>query len=156
GPPMAMPPSATAPPPTGAVSDPPHPRRRGRPWLSWRRRRGDRWGTGVAVFTGVLTLPLLAILVSMGQESVEWNHLAETVLGRYLTNTLVLVLGVSLLALLMGVLPAWLVTTCEFRGRRILSWALILPLAIPTYIAAFVFYQGPEAAIPLLIQVRQR
>lgn len=110
----------------------------------------------MAVFTGVLTLPLLAILVSMGQESVEWNHLAETVLGRYLTNTLVLVLGVSLLVLLMGVLPAWLVTTCEFRGRRILSWALILPLAIPTYIAAFVFYQGPEAAIPLLIQVRQR
>src|SRR5690606_41557942 len=46
--------------------------------------------------------------------------------------------------------------TCEFRGRRILSWALILPLAIPTYIAAFVFYQGPEAAIPLLIQVRLR
>ena len=56
----------------------------------------------------------------------------------------------------MGILPAWLVTTCEFGGRRILSWALILPLAIPTYIAAFVFYQGPEAAIPLLIQVRQR
>lgn len=120
------------------------------------RWRGDRWGGGAALLTGIIALPLLAILFYLGQESVEWSHLAETVLVRYLTNTLILVVGVSLLVLVMGVVPAWLVTTCEFRGRRVLSWALILPLAIPTYIAAFVFYQGPEAAIPMLIQVRMR
>ena len=123
----------------------------------WRWRwHGDRWGAGVALLTGIIALPLLAILFHLGQESAEWSHLAETVLARYLTNTLILVVGVSLLVLIMGVVPAWLVTTCEFRGRRVLSWALILPLAIPTYIAAFVFYQGPEAAIPMLIQVRMR
>ena len=120
------------------------------------RWHGDRWGAGVALLTGIIALPLLAILFHLGQESAEWSHLAETVLARYLTNTLILVVGVSLLVLVMGVVPAWLVTTCEFRGRRVLSWALILPLAIPTYIAAFVFYQGPEAAIPMLIQVRMR
>ena len=89
---MALPPSSTALPLAGdaTVYDPP--RRRGR----W---RGDRWGIGVAIFTGVLALPLLAILFYSGQESLEWDHLAETVLGRYLTNTLILVLGVSLLVL---------------------------------------------------------
>jgi len=125
--------------------------------LRWRLRwRGDRWGAGAALLTGIIALPLLAILFYLGQESVEWSHLAETVLARYLTNTLILVVGVSLLVLLMGVVPAWLVTTCEFPGRRFFSWALVLPLAIPTYIAAFVFYQGPEAAIPMMIKVRLR
>lgn len=118
------------------------------------RWRGDRWGVGAALLASVILLPLFAILTYPGRESTEWAHLAETVLGGYLTNTLLLVVTVSSLVVAMAVMPAWLVTTCEFPGRKILSWALILPLAIPTYVAAFVFYQGPEAAIPLLIWIR--
>ncbi|EGC99917.1 binding-protein-dependent transport systems inner membrane component, partial [Burkholderia sp. TJI49] len=34
---------------------------------------------------------------------------------------------------------AWLVTAYDFPGRRVLSWALLLPLAVPTYIVAFAY-----------------
>ncbi|MEO1450681.1 MAG: iron ABC transporter permease, partial [Bacteroidota bacterium] len=39
--------------------------------------------------------------------------------------------------LILGGLSAWLVSTCDFPGRKWLSWALIMPLAIPSYIAAY-------------------
>jgi len=100
-------------------------------------------------------LPLIAVFGSLLGESEEWSHIASTVLPGYLWNTLVLVVAVALGALLFGVFPAWLVSAYEFPGRAVLSWALVLPLAIPTYAAAFVFYQGPEAAIPMLIRIRE-
>lgn len=121
----------------------------------WRKLKfPDSWGIGVGVFTALLCLPIVAVLIHLTKAGPEWGHLVETVLPRYLINTAVLVVGVSAVALLMGVLPAWLVTIHDFPGRRLFSWALILPLALPSYVAAFVFYQGPEAAIPLLIWLR--
>lgn len=114
----------------------------------------DAWGGGIALLTLLIFLPIGAVLIHLTKAGPEWGHLVETVLPRYLVNTAVLVGGVSALALLMGVLPAWLVTVHDFPGRKWFSWALILPLAFPSYVAAFVFYQGPEAAIPFLIQVR--
>lgn len=118
-----------------------------RPWT-------DRWGIGVAVVAGLILLPLIAVLLYLGRDSVEWEHLVSTVLGGYLKNTLILVLAVTAVVLLMAIPPAWMVTNYDFPGRAFFSWALVLPLAIPTYVAAFVFYQGPEAAIPLLIWIR--
>lgn len=114
----------------------------------------DRWGVGVAVLAGLILLPLIAVLLYLGRESVEWEHLVSTVLGGYLRNTLILVLAVTVLVLLMAIPPAWIVTNYDFPGRGLFSWALVLPLAIPPYVAAFVFYQGPEAAIPLLVWIR--
>lgn len=121
----------------------------------WRLRwPTDRWGFGVAVLAGLILLPLIAVLLYLGRESVEWEHLMATVLGGYLKNTLILVLAVTATVLLMAIPPAWLITNYDFPGRGFFSWALVLPLAIPTYVAAFVFYQGPEAAIPLLVWIR--
>jgi len=117
-------------------------------------RLPDRWGLGVVLVAALVFLPLFAVFSHLGRESEEWSHIAETVLPGYLWNTLVLVVFVSLVSLLFGVFPAWLVSAYDFPARRILGWALILPLSIPTYAAAFVFYQGPEAAIPLLIRIR--
>ncbi|MEX2577873.1 MAG: iron ABC transporter permease [Verrucomicrobiales bacterium] len=120
-----------------------------------RWRPTDRWGVGVALLAGVILLPLVAVLLHLGRESVEWEHLARTVLWGYLKNTLILVVAVTAVVLVMAVPPAWLVTNYNFPGRSIFSWALVLPLSIPTYVAAFVFYQGPEAAIPFFVWVRQ-
>ena len=63
-------------------------------------------------------------------------------------NTLLLIVGVAVGTLLLGVSLAWLVSTCEFPGRRWFDWALMLPFALPTYVMAFVFlglldFQGP-------------
>ncbi len=90
---------------------------------------------------GVVLLVLLAPAVILGGVfaggSETWDHLASTVLGLYLGNSLVLVVGVGLLTLVVGVATAWLVATCDFPGRSVFQWALILPLAMPTYIMAF-------------------
>lgn len=77
-----------------------------------------------------------------------WPHLAENVIPQALLNTALLLLGVGLLSGLIGVTTAWLVTQYDFAGRRALEWLLVLPLAIPTYITAYISvellgFQGP-------------
>ena len=65
-------------------------------------------------------------------------HLAEFVLPELVGNTLWLVLGVGVGVSVLGVSLAWLVAMCEFPGRRLFDWALLLPLALPAYVTAFV------------------
>lgn len=80
-----------------------------------------------------------------------WPHLAANVLPAALANTAALLLGVGLLCCLIGVGTAWLVTQYEFPGRAAFEWLLVLPLAIPTYITAYIYveilgFQGPLQA----------
>jgi iron(III) transport system permease protein len=56
-----------------------------------------------------------------------------------LRETVLLLAGVGMLTVVVGVGSAWLVTAFEFPGRRILDWALLLPLAMPTYIVAYAY-----------------
>ncbi len=77
-----------------------------------------------------------------------WRHLVETTLVDLLVNTFWLVLGVASGTALLGVSLAWFTAVCEFPGRGFLSWALLLPFAIPAYVTAFVMlglfdYIGP-------------
>ncbi|MDO3378942.1 ABC transporter permease [Geoalkalibacter halelectricus] len=103
-----------------------------------------RFWDGWRLFT--LAVALL-VLVSLGVVCFSWltppaeiwQHLRQTLLARLLLNTLWLVLGVGVLTLVLGVSLAWLTATCEFPGRRFFSWSLLLPLAMPTYVLAFVF-----------------
>ncbi len=101
---------------------------------------------GVAV---LVSLPILVVLGSLGVSSEgEWQHLASTVLPTYIKNTVLLALGVGGLSLLIGVVCAWLVTACRFPGHNFFSWALLLPLSIPTYLIAYAYsdllqYSGP-------------
>lgn len=67
-----------------------------------------------------------------------WQHLWQTQLTTLIINTLSLILLVLLGVFLLGVWLAWLVTLYEFPGRKVLQWALMLPLAIPPYILASV------------------
>ena len=60
-------------------------------------------------------------------------------LFEYSLNSIYLVLGVSLLVAILGVSTAWLVTFFNFSGKKFFQWALILPLAVPPYLLAYVF-----------------
>ncbi len=107
---------------------------------------------------GMVLLPIVSILVGiLGESSDTWRHLASTVLLEYTVNSAVLALGVGTLTLVIGVGTAWLVSTCDFPGRRILETGLVLPLAIPTYIAAFAYaellsHTGPiQSALQLFL-----
>lgn len=93
---------------------------------------------------GILTVltvlaPIAILLFSWSSSETEiWQHLIATQLGDLLRNTLVLVLGVAVGVSLLGVPLAWLTVMCEFPGRRWLDWALMLPMAMPAYVLAFV------------------
>lgn len=98
------------------------------------------WTIATLAVVLLVLLPLFSIFLGIfGGGSETWNHLASTVLGLYVRNSIALVFWVGALTLVMGISTAWLVTTCRFPGRSIFEWALILPLAIPTYIIAFAY-----------------
>ncbi|MBT4039420.1 MAG: iron ABC transporter permease [Rhodospirillales bacterium] len=78
-----------------------------------------------------------------------WAHLASTVLPHYIWTTLVLMFGVGAGTLVVGTGTAWLVTMCAFPGRRIFEWALVLPLAVPAYVIAYVYTDVLEFAGPV-------
>ncbi|MET0012774.1 MAG: iron ABC transporter permease [Sedimenticola sp.] len=94
--------------------------------------------TGTALAT-IVAVPLLVIFSGWLQPGNEvWQHLAETVLADLLINTIVLVAGVAIGVMTLGVGLAWLTSMCDFPGRRFFDWALMLPLAVPAYVLAFV------------------
>ncbi|MEW6678446.1 MAG: iron ABC transporter permease [Pseudomonadota bacterium] len=78
-----------------------------------------------------------------------WQHLWQYVLPELLVNTFWLVLGVGLGVTILGVSLAWLTAACEFPGRRFFSWALLLPLALPAYVTAFVWLGLFDFSAPL-------
>ena len=94
------------------------------------------------------------VLWNLTNYSENWEHIKETVLGRYIFGSFILVFGTALVATIIGVSCAWLVACCEFPGRRFFEWALILPLAIPTYIAAYAYFDLIELLNPFLIWIR--
>src|SRR5690606_13331100 len=71
-----------------------------------------------------------------------------------LLQTTGLIVGTALVAGIFGTAAAWLVTTFEFRGRAALLWLLPLPLAIPTYIAAYIYVDIFEVSGPLQSSLR--
>lgn len=95
----------------------------------------------LAIGVALLTLvPVMALVVMALQGSGEvLGHLASTVLPVAFRNTLLLLAGVGVLVILIGTGAAWLVTAYDFPGRKIVSWALLLPLAFPTYIIAYAY-----------------
>ncbi len=94
-------------------------------------------------------IPVLAIIwIALSGGTDSWSHIIENVLPRVSLRTAVLLFSTTLLTLLTGVFAAWLTAACEFPFRRLLTVALVLPLAMPTYLAAYAFgefldYTGP-------------
>lgn len=72
-------------------------------------------------------------------ENENWEHIVNTVLLRYISNTLILIIGVGLITAIVGFTSAWLTTLYKFPLVRVLEIALVLPLAFPTYIIAFTY-----------------
>ena len=98
------------------------------------------WLVLVLWMTAILAvIPLLLLLPSWLSVDTEiWRHLWQTQLAELIGNTLILLIGVGVGVCLLAIPLAWLVAACEFPGRSFFDWALILPLAIPAYVLAFV------------------
>ncbi|CAN7228332.1 MULTISPECIES: ABC transporter permease [unclassified Variovorax] len=101
---------------------------------------GPVWrAASILIALGVLAPVLSLAWLALGSGLQHWAHLAEHVLPQAALNTAMLLAGVGVLVLVIGTGCAWLVTACDFPGRRVLNWALLLPLAMPTYIVAFAY-----------------
>jgi iron(III) transport system permease protein len=101
------------------------------------------------------SIPVLAVLWSLPSGGfAAWDHIASVVLLRYLSHTITLMVLTGLAAAVLGISTAWLVTAAEFPGRRWLSWLLILPLASPAYIIAYVYADLLEFAGPVQSALR--
>ena len=91
------------------------------------------WLTGCALIIAVtLSLPIFVVSSSIFSGfGPTWAHLADTVLSDYVSNSLLLLLGVAIGTLLIGVPAAWFTSVCQFKGKKLLTWMLLLPLAFP-------------------------
>ncbi len=113
------------------------------------RRTSKRWLIAATIITAIVALPVFSIawLAFFPDENI-WPHLLETTLPRYVWTTLLLMAGISVITLSIGLATAWAVTMCEFPGRKLFEWALLLPFAVPAYVIAYVYtdllqYAGP-------------
>lgn len=118
------------------------------------------WKSAGFLLALLVSLPLLLIFtqwsaLGSGEQDI-WQHLLDTKLDRLATNTLLLLLGVGLGVSVLGIALAWLCSTCEFPGRRIFEWALMLPLALPGYVMAFVFLGTFNFAGPVQTFLRRQ
>ncbi|MCB1786590.1 MAG: iron ABC transporter permease [Chromatiaceae bacterium] len=115
----------------------------------WRGAPDAPWRWASRLLAVSVLVPLAVILGSwLYFDPQIWVHLGGTILPQLLGNTFLLLVGVATGTLLLGVSLAWLTAACEFPGRRILDWALMMPFALPAYVLAFVFvgvmdFSGP-------------
>ena len=104
----------------------------------------------------ILAIPIMVVLVNvLIGDSQVWRHLYHTVLAEYISNSLLLMLGVGIGVLLIGVPCAWLTSMCDFPGRGALSWALLLPMAVPAYIIAYTYTGVMDFAGPVQTFIRE-
>lgn len=116
----------------------------------------NSWTVYLIVIVLVIAIPLLSIFFGLFKGPGQaWGHIQKNLLPDYVANSLVLVLGTGLLTTLLGVSTAWFVSTCDFTGRKFFEWALILPLAIPSYIIAYTYAGIFDYAGPVQIIFRQ-
>lgn len=106
--------------------------------------RAGSWLLALLLFTPVLALVFLAF----SPTGEIFQHLINTVLGSYILNTITLITGVGLLGLIMALPAAWIMASCELPGKKHLQWLLVLPLAMPSYVIAYIYtdlfeYAGP-------------
>ncbi|EEF79372.1 ABC transporter permease [Methylophaga thiooxydans] len=104
----------------------------------------------------LLALPVIVVSAHVFLPADDiWQHLTETVLADYISQSLWLSLGVAVGTLVLGVSAAWLTSMCQFPGRGVFEWALLLPMAMPAYIIAYTYTGLLDFAGPVQTLLRE-
>ncbi|MBM7706711.1 iron(III) transport system permease protein [Chryseomicrobium aureum] len=82
-------------------------------------------------------LPIISGLIAPASEN--WEHIQEYMLWNYMKTTFLLVFYTAIGTIVIGTSLAWLIAQYEFPLSRFYKWALILPLSIPPFIAAYTY-----------------
>ncbi|MDT8410764.1 MAG: iron ABC transporter permease [Wenzhouxiangellaceae bacterium] len=100
-------------------------------------------------------LPILMLALSWLQvDAAIWSHLSQYLLPRLVGHSLLLMTAVGAGVALLGIVLAWFSACCEYPLRRWLDPLLILPLAFPTYVLAFIYIGLLDYAGPLQSWIR--
>ncbi len=114
--------------------------------------------TVFAVFMAVLiAMPVLSVFsnVLVSGTSDTWSHMSQTVLPEFIRNTVIMCIGVGLGVSSIGITAAWLTTMLDFPGRRFFEWSLVLPLAVPAYVMAYVYTDFLQFVGPVQSSLRE-
>lgn len=86
-------------------------------------------------------MPVIIVLshIFAATDQQAWQDLVDYKLFAYAKNTILLMLGSGLISLFFGTICAWLTTAYKFPFSKTLEWALVLPLAFPAYISAYMY-----------------
>lgn len=116
---------------------------------------------GGVVAAGVVLLPLVYLVVRASEQG--WEGISATLLRPRTLELTVRSLGmagfVTVASVVIGVAAAWFVTRTDLPGRRVWYVLLCLPLAIPSYVAAWSWigvrpgWAGPFGAFVVLTSV---
>ncbi|WOR16337.1 iron ABC transporter permease [Hyphomonas sp. FCG-A18] len=106
--------------------------------------------------TGFILLPVaVAIWFGLTLGGGEtWSHILNNRLAPYTATTLGMLCLVAVQVLLIAVPAAWLVSRYRFPGRAIFNWALVLPLAVPGYVMAYVWAELSGVSGPFQTFIR--
>jgi len=105
-----------------------------------RKSGASPWLLASGIVALLVLAPIAALALTASRGSADlWRLLIVYVLPDAVRVTLVLLAGVAILTTAIGTTTAWLVTAYDFPGRRVVDWALLLPLAVPTYIVAYAY-----------------
>jgi iron(III) transport system permease protein len=106
----------------------------------------------------LLAMPVLMVLAAW----LQWNAVSadvlygmvSTVLPSYVVSSLGLCFWVAIGVISMGSVSAAAVTLFDFKGRRSMEWALLLPLAMPAYVVAYAYSDFLQFSGPLQTALR--
>ena len=110
----------------------------------------------VPLFALAAAIPVLAVVtrgIGFGSGA-TWSHLASSVLPGYVGNTLALLVLVGVGTAVGGTAAGWLVARYRFPGSALYEWALLLPLAMPSYVMAYAYTDFLQYAGPLQTMLR--
>ena len=103
-----------------------------------------------------MLVPILIVLLSWTQPVADiWTHMRQYVLPQVLENTVILLMMVTLISGVIGTTLAWVTSMYRFPGQRFFAWALMLPLAMPAYVLAFVTVGIVDFSGPLQTALRE-
>lgn len=118
-------------------------------------RGADGWTVAALAIAALAGLPIAAIgWESFGGGPGALGELAGTVLPAYIANTALLMLLAGGIAAVTGTGCAWAIAATRFPGRSVLGWALVLPLALPAYLAAYLYADLLDFAGPVQSALR--
>lgn len=91
------------------------------------------------IITFVLMMPFVFAISMFFGDAPKWSFIVSNLLTTYVTNTMTLVLSVSVISMMIGLYAAYMIETTSFKGKKILSLLLYLPLAIPAYVLSYIY-----------------